>query len=135
MLTLAVVAAALRWARTAGAREGRILRALLGALCLLTLVVLASALHRLGLYEQAFGFTRTRLAANAFLLFDAALFVLVVVALASARRDWLPRATVLLTRAVARSRSGSAIPTAGSRRTTSSATRPPAGSTSATSPA
>jgi hypothetical protein len=96
VLTLAVVAAALRWARTAGQRDGRILRALLAALCLLTLVVLASALHRLGLYEEAFGFTRTRLAVHAFLLFDAALFVLVVVALASARRDWLPRATVLL---------------------------------------
>jgi hypothetical protein len=97
LLTVAVVAAALRWARTAGERERRVLRALLAALCLLTLVVLASALHRLGLYEQAFGFTRTRLAANAFLLFDAALFTLVIVALASARRDWLPRAAVLLT--------------------------------------
>ncbi len=101
VLTLGVVAGALRWARTAAQREARVLRALLAMLCLLTLVVLASALHRLGLYEEAFGFTRTRLAVHAFLLFDAALFVLVVVALASARRDWLPRATVLLSASAA----------------------------------
>jgi len=94
VLTLAVVAAALRWARTAG--DARLLRALLASLCVLTLVVLASALHRLGLYEAAFGFTRTRLAAHALLLFGAAMFALVVVALAIDRREWLPRATVLL---------------------------------------
>jgi hypothetical protein len=95
-LTLAVVAGALRWARTAGPRQARTLRALLGVLCVLTLVVLASALHRLGLYEQAYGFTRTRLAVHALLLFGGALFALVVVALASDRRGWLAQATVLL---------------------------------------
>ena len=94
VLTLAVVAAALRWARTGA--DARLLRALLASLCALTLVVLASALHRLELYEQAFGFTRTRLAVDAFLLCAGALFVLVVVALAIDRRGWLPRATVLL---------------------------------------
>ncbi len=95
VLTLAVVAAALRWAR-AGSKDAKLLRALLATLCLLTLVVLASALHRLGLYEEAFGFTRTRLAVDAFLLLAAALFVLIVVALAMNARAWLPRATVLL---------------------------------------
>lgn len=95
-LTLAVVGAALRWARTENARDVRGLRALLAALCLLTLVVLASALHRLGLYEQAYGFTRPRLAVHALLLFGGGLFVLVVAALASGRRGWLARATVLL---------------------------------------
>jgi hypothetical protein len=95
-LTLAVVGAALRWARTERLRDARGLRALLAALCLLTLVVLASALHRLGLYEQAYGFTRTRLAVHALLLFGGGLFVLVVAALASGRRGWLARATVLL---------------------------------------
>jgi hypothetical protein len=96
LLTLGVVAAAQRWAKTAGEREARLLRALLATLCLLTLVVLASALHRLGLYEEAFGFTRTRLAVHASLLFGAGLFVLVIVALAGDRRAWLPRATVSL---------------------------------------
>ena len=96
-LTLAVVAGALRWARTASVGQARVLRALLCALCLLTLVVLASALHRLGLYEQAYGFTRTRLAVHGLLLFCGVLFGLVVVALATDRRGWLAQATVLLT--------------------------------------
>ncbi|MDP1850034.1 MAG: DUF4173 domain-containing protein [Solirubrobacteraceae bacterium] len=95
-LTLAVVAGALRWARTESVGQARLLRALLSALCLLTLVVLASALHRLGLYEQAYGFTRARLAVHGLLLFGGALFGLVVVALATDRRGWLARATVLL---------------------------------------
>ena len=95
-LTLGVVASALRWARTEGARDNAILRALLATLCVLTLVVLASALHRLGLYEQAYGFTRLRLAVHALLLFGGALFALVIVALASGRRDWLASATVVL---------------------------------------
>ena len=94
VLTLAVIAGALRWARVGD--DTRLLRGLLGTLCALTLVVLASALHRLHLYEHAFGFTRTRLAVDAFLLCGAALFVLVIVALAIDRRGWLPRATVLL---------------------------------------
>jgi hypothetical protein len=95
-LTLGVVAVALRWARAVSPRDGRLLRALLGALCLLTLVVLASALLRLDLYEDAYGFTRLRLAVHALLLFGGALFVLVTIALAIGRRDWLARATVLL---------------------------------------
>ena len=86
-LTLAVVAAAHRWARGAG------LRLLLAALCLLTLVVLASALKRLGLYEDAFGFTRLRFAAHAILLWLGAIFVLVLVA----RAAWLPRAALAVT--------------------------------------
>jgi hypothetical protein len=96
VLTLAVVAAALRWSRTEDARQARLLRVLLATLCLLTLVVLASALHRLGLYEQAFGYTRTRLAVHGLLLFGGALFALVIAALASGRRAWLARATVVL---------------------------------------
>ncbi len=95
VLTLAVVAAALRWARATG-NDARLLRVLLASLCALSLVVLASALHRLSLYEEAFGFTRARLAVDAFLIFGGALFVLVIVALAIDRRDWLARATVLL---------------------------------------
>lgn len=95
-LTLGVVGGALRWARTERSRDAAVLRALLGALCLLTLVVLASALHRLGLYEAAYGFTRLRLAVHALLLFGGALFVLLVAALAGGRRDWLARATVVL---------------------------------------
>jgi hypothetical protein len=87
--TLAVVAAAHRWARD----DGRLLRTLLAALTLLTLVVLASALKRLGLYEDAFGYTRLRFAAHAILLWLGAIFVLVLLA----RPTHLPRAALALT--------------------------------------
>jgi hypothetical protein len=69
-LTFAVLAAARRWAQPH--------RVLLAALCLLTLVVLASALKRLGLYEETYGFTRLRLAAHGALLYLGALFCVVL---------------------------------------------------------
>ena len=87
-LTLGVIAAAVRWAPAGRART-----LLLGALCLLTLAVLASALTRLGLYMDAFGFTPLRLAAQAAMLWIAAIFAALVVVPAA----WLPRATVALT--------------------------------------
>jgi hypothetical protein len=79
VLTLVVIGAATRIAGVSG-RSARLLRLLLGALCLLTLVVVASALHRLHLYEDAFGLTRLRLAAETFSWGLGALFVLVVAA-------------------------------------------------------
>jgi hypothetical protein len=88
-LTLAVIAAAVRW--------GRDERILLGSLSVLTLVILASAYKRLGLYEDAFGFTRLRLAADAAILWLAGLFVLVLAAGIAGRATWLPRAVVALT--------------------------------------
>ena len=70
-------------------------RALTGVLLGLTLVVVASALHRLGLYQQAFGFTRLRLCSDAIGLWLGALIVLVLAAGAGAAgRARLPRAAV-----------------------------------------
>jgi hypothetical protein len=69
-LTFAVLGAARRWAHPR--------RVLEIALCLLSLVMLASALKRLGVYEETFGFTRLRFAAHAGLLYVGALFVLVL---------------------------------------------------------
>lgn len=77
-LTLAVVAAASRWARRDTARDELLLRVMLAALCILTLVVLASAFRRLALYEDAFGFTRMRLAAHTLMLWLGAIFVLIL---------------------------------------------------------
>jgi len=91
-LTLLVIAAATRWARDGG----KLLRALLGALCVLTLIVIASALRRLELYEEAYGFTRLRLTADAILLWLGALFLLVLAAGAFGGA-WLPRAVVAIT--------------------------------------
>ncbi|MFL5894146.1 MAG: DUF4173 domain-containing protein, partial [Thermoleophilaceae bacterium] len=96
-MTLGVIALADRLANRDAGSTSRRLKLLLGILCALTLVVLASALKRLGLYEDAFGFTRTRLAADGVILWLAGVFALVAWAgLANAGRR-LPRAIAALT--------------------------------------
>jgi uncharacterized protein DUF4153 len=92
-LTLAVVAGSLRWS----GGDRRLLRALLGVLCVLTGVVLASSLHRLDLYQDAFGATRLRVTATATLLWLGAILVLVLARLATDRPGFLPRASLLVT--------------------------------------
>jgi len=93
VLTLGVVAAAIRVAgRTRIDRA--LIRVLLGTLCCLALVVVASALHRMSLYEKEFGFTRLRLAATTIEVFLAAVLVLLLVAGLRMSRSWLPRAVV-----------------------------------------
>ncbi len=72
-LTLAVVTVAAR-------RRDRVVRGLLGALCVLTLVVLFSAYHRLDLVEQAYGLTRVRYAGDAIVIWLGAVFGLVLLA-------------------------------------------------------
>jgi hypothetical protein len=76
-LTLTVIGIAAAVAATPRRAHRVLLRALLGALCLLTLVILASALHRLRLYEDAFGLTRARLGAEGVILWLGGAFVLV----------------------------------------------------------
>ncbi len=96
-LTLAVIAGAVRWARRDEARDTLLLRILLGALSLLTLVILASALRRLNLYEDAYGLTQLRFSVHATILWMAGIFVLLLVAGATMRTSWLPRVSVLFT--------------------------------------
>lgn len=79
-MTLAVVGAAVLFAATPRRAHRIALRLLLGALCALTIVVLASALNRLLLYEDAFGLTRARLFAEAIALWLGGLFALLVAA-------------------------------------------------------
>ena len=98
-LTLAVVAGASRWARLRDARDRRVLEVLLGVLLILTVVVLASALKRLLLYEEAFGFTRLRISVHAVILWLAGVLVIVMATGASRRAQWLTRAVVGFTAA------------------------------------
>jgi hypothetical protein len=92
-LTLAVVAGASGWARPRTARHEWMLKILLGVLLLLTLVVLASALKRLLLYEDAFGFTTLRISVHAVILWLAGVLVMVMAAgLVRSAGRWLPRA-------------------------------------------
>jgi hypothetical protein len=98
-LTFGVIAGAVWWARRERTADSRLLQVLLGTLCVLTLVVLASALRRLTLYEAVFGYTRLRISVHATILWMAALFGLVVVAGVTMRGRWLPRAAVVVTAA------------------------------------
>jgi hypothetical protein len=80
VLTLAVIGGAVTLADAPRRRDRLVLKALLAALCGLTVVLLASAWRRLDLYESAFGLSRLRLGADAFAVGLAVLFTLVVAA-------------------------------------------------------
>ncbi|QIG43437.1 DUF4173 domain-containing protein [Nocardioides anomalus] len=90
LLTLLVVWAASHWAGD-GPADRVWLRGSLGLLCALTLVVVGSALYRMHLYQEAYGFTRLRLFVD---VFEGWLgLVVLAVALAGVVRwgVWVPR--------------------------------------------
>ena len=93
-LTLVVIAVAVRLAPRVTPRERLLVRTLLGGLCLLCLVVVASALHRMSLYEQEYGWTRLRLFVTAVELALGAVLVLVLAAGVRLDGRALPRAVV-----------------------------------------
>ncbi|MCX4627132.1 DUF4173 domain-containing protein [Streptomyces sp. NBC_01443] len=80
LLTLAVIALALRWAPRAGAGDRRFVGVVLGTLCALTLVVVASALRRMDLYVDAYGLTRLRVSVAAMELWLGLVIVLIMAA-------------------------------------------------------
>lgn len=95
VLTLLTIAVAVRKAPRQTRRERLVLRIVLGALCALTLVVVASALHRMDLYQQAYGFTVLRVLVDGFELWLGLLVVMVAVAGVRLSGAWLPRAALL----------------------------------------
>lgn len=94
-LTLATIAITVRKAPRATEGQRLLLRVVLGALCLLTLVVVASALFRMAVYQQAFGFTVLRVLADAFELWLGLVVVMVMVAGVRWSGWWLPRAALV----------------------------------------
>jgi two-component system, OmpR family, sensor histidine kinase BaeS len=95
VLTLGVVAAAVAKAPRATPHERQVLRAVLGLLCAFALVVVASAIYRMHVYEQAYGFTRLRLLVTFFEAWLGLLLGLVLVAGIRLRGVWVPMATVV----------------------------------------
>ena len=94
-LTLLVIWAAARKAPRSTPSDRAWLRGSLGLLCLQTLVVVASALYRMHVYQEAYGFTRLRLLVD---VFEGWLGLLVLAALAGGialRAAWLARFAVL----------------------------------------
>jgi hypothetical protein len=90
LLTFLVVWAASHWAGDSSS-ERAWLRGSLGLLCALTLVVVGSALYRMHLYQEAYGFTRLRLVVDAFEGWLGLLVVAVAVAGLVRWGVWVPR--------------------------------------------
>ncbi|MEU8177203.1 DUF4153 domain-containing protein [Microbispora hainanensis] len=101
LFVLGIVAAAVALLRRESRADRWVLAVLLGLLCAFTLVILASALHRLGLYTDAYGLSRLRASVEATIWWLGAVFVLVLavgaVRLAGGGTSWFFRALVLLT--------------------------------------
>ncbi|MCY7395297.1 MAG: DUF4173 domain-containing protein, partial [Nocardioides sp.] len=95
VLTVLVVSVAGRKAALSTTADRAWLRASLGLLCVLTLLVVGSALHRLDLYTEAYGLTRLRLLAGTFELWLGLVVLGLLVAGIGLRGAWLTRATVL----------------------------------------
>ena len=95
VLTLATVALAVRKAPRSTTGSGSCCASCSGRCARLTLVVVASALHRMDLYQQAYGFTLLRVLVDGFELWLGLLVVLVLVAGVRLSGWWLPRAALV----------------------------------------
>jgi hypothetical protein len=93
-LTLVVLAGAARWAPRTEAADRTLLRFVLGALAVLTLVIVASALHRMNVYTETYGLTRLRLLVACCEVWFGFVLVLVLVAGIRVRASWLPRVAI-----------------------------------------
>ncbi|MFF4351353.1 DUF4173 domain-containing protein [Streptomyces sp. NPDC001530] len=91
LLTLVVIVFALRWAPRDDTRDRRLVRGVLGTLCGLALVVVASAVRRMDMYVEAYGLTRLRVSVVAVELWLGLVIVLIMAAGIWGAR-WLPRA-------------------------------------------
>ncbi|WP_436497558.1 DUF4153 domain-containing protein [Actinokineospora sp. HUAS TT18] len=94
LLTLVVLGVAARVAPTDTAADRLWLRALLGALALLTLVIVASAISRMWTYQQTYGFTVLRLLVGVCEIWLGGIYVMVLAAGVRLRADWVPRTVV-----------------------------------------
>jgi hypothetical protein len=89
-LTLVVLTGAARWAPRSRPADRVLIRVLLGALAVLTLVIVGSALHRMNLYADTYGLTRLRLLVACSEGWFGLVLLLVLVAGVRLRAPWLP---------------------------------------------
>ncbi|MEV4280421.1 DUF4153 domain-containing protein [Actinoplanes xinjiangensis] len=94
LLSLAVLAALARWAKREEKTERVLLRVLLGLLCALSVVIVASALSRMWAYQRVYSFTGERIFVMSLELLLGTVFVLIAVAGIRWRGRWIPQATV-----------------------------------------
>jgi hypothetical protein len=93
-LTLLVLSGVIRVAGRVTAGDRRGLRILAGILCATSVVVVISAIHRMWLYQQAYGFSTDRLMVITIELWLGAVFLLVAVAGVRMSGRWLPHAVL-----------------------------------------
>lgn len=93
-LALAVIAAAAWLAPKRTQADRWAARILLGTLCALSMVVIASALYRMYTYAETYGLTRMRVWIFTVEIWLAVLFALVIVCCWKLRAAWLPRAVL-----------------------------------------
>jgi hypothetical protein len=94
-LTVVVVALTMRVAPRATPRDGLLLRVLLGVLCVLTLAVVASALYRMSLYQEAYGYTVLRVFVDGFELWLGLVVAFLLAAVVRLSGTWIPRAVLV----------------------------------------
>lgn len=92
ILTLPVIAAAARWAPRRSAAERNLLRGLVGALVVLTLVIVGSALARMWSYQDAYGYTVLRLLVMTCEIWLGIVYAMIIAAGVRLRAHWLPTA-------------------------------------------
>lgn len=89
-LTLLVLSLVIRVAARETAADRRLVRALVGVLCATSVVVVISAIHRMWLYQEAYGFSVQRIVVIAIELWLGAVFVLIALAGIRMSARWLP---------------------------------------------
>ena len=97
-LVLLLVAGVRTLGRTSTDRDRRVMQGMNAALCVLTLLVVASALRRMALYQEAYGYTTLRVNADLFEVWLGIVVLAVLVSLFVPSRRWVGR-TVLVTAA------------------------------------
>ena len=94
-LTVVVVAVTMRVAPREVPRDAVLLRVLLGLLCVLTLAVVASALYRMSLYQEAYGYTVLRVFVDGFELWLGLVVAFLLAGVVRLRGSWIPRAVLV----------------------------------------
>lgn len=92
ILTLIIVGVAARWGRKENPADRLFLRVLLGSLCVLSIVIVWSALSRLNLYVNTYGLSRERFAVFMLEIFLGIMFILMLLAGVQMKAPWLSRA-------------------------------------------
>ncbi|WP_433728163.1 DUF4153 domain-containing protein [Actinoplanes sp. CA-051413] len=94
LLSLALIASLARWAKRDQPAERLLLRVLLGLLCALSVIIVASALSRMWEYQRVYSFTGERIFVMASEMLLGVIFVLIAVAGLKWQGRWIPGATV-----------------------------------------